>query len=191
MDASHPRSRSRAHPVGAAMSAKARVKELLREWDALRFGLSEREAAEAWAESMALHEAGCPALNPPKARTVVVVVAELVAPHPDDDFVSRAQRYREEHEATHCEAEMCGGPCIVLGLVGDDEELTPVPDTALDVDRLAHALVVAVRSERAPIGGRGDGWPAYWEKGIPATVLNVDRLAAAIAREYAALGTGR
>jgi hypothetical protein len=36
--------------------------------------------------------------------------------HPDDDFVARAERYRAEHEASH-EDEMCGGPCIVLGLV--------------------------------------------------------------------------
>ncbi len=61
------------------------------------------------------------------------------------------------------------------------------PSTGLDVERLAEALVVAFRSERAPIGGRGDGWPAYWERGLPATVLNVDLLALAIAREYAAL----
>lgn len=39
----------------------------------------------------------------------------------DDDFVAAAQHYRDEHEATHGEAEQCGGPCIVLGLAGDDE----------------------------------------------------------------------
>jgi hypothetical protein len=45
--------------------------------------------------------------------------------HPDDDFVARAQRYRDEHEATH-EDEMCGGPCIVLGLT--DAPRTEAPD---------------------------------------------------------------
>jgi len=40
-----------------------RVRDLLKEWDILRFGLSEREAAEAWAESMARHEAECPLLR--------------------------------------------------------------------------------------------------------------------------------
>lgn len=39
------------------MSVTARVKELMREWDTLRFGMSELDAAEAWAESMARHEA--------------------------------------------------------------------------------------------------------------------------------------
>ena len=48
--------------------------------------------------------------------------AEGLHSHPDDDFVAMAQRYRAEHEATHGEAEQCGGPCIVLGLAGDDEE---------------------------------------------------------------------
>jgi hypothetical protein len=41
---------------------RKRVKELMGEWRALRFGLSEEEAAEAWAESIADHEDGCPAL---------------------------------------------------------------------------------------------------------------------------------
>jgi hypothetical protein len=45
--------------------------------------------------------------------------------HPDDDFVARAQRYRDEHEAAH-EDEMCGGPCIVLGLT--DAPRTEAPD---------------------------------------------------------------
>lgn len=40
----------------------------------------------------------------------------------DDDFVAMAEHYREEHEATHGEAEQCGGPCIVLGLVDFDAE---------------------------------------------------------------------
>jgi hypothetical protein len=40
--------------------------------------------------------------------------------HPDDAFVVAAQRYRKEHDATHGEAEQCGGPCIVLGLTDDD-----------------------------------------------------------------------
>jgi hypothetical protein len=41
------------------------------EWDTMRFGLSEEEAAEAWAESIARHEDACPALNPPRKRKAV------------------------------------------------------------------------------------------------------------------------
>lgn len=40
-----------------------RVKMLMAEWDTLRFGLSEHDAAEAWAESMADHEAVCTYIN--------------------------------------------------------------------------------------------------------------------------------
>lgn len=54
-----------------------------------------------------------------------VLAADTARPgHPDDDFVARAQRYRDEHEATH-EDEMCGGPCIVLGLADRADPLTP------------------------------------------------------------------
>ena len=35
---------------------RRRIKELMAEWRTLRFGLSEHDAAEAWAESMAQHE---------------------------------------------------------------------------------------------------------------------------------------
>jgi hypothetical protein len=41
-----------------------RVRELMAQWRTLRFGLSEEDAAEAWAESMAIHEDTCPAVNP-------------------------------------------------------------------------------------------------------------------------------
>jgi hypothetical protein len=43
---------------------RQRVKALMAEWDTLRWGLSEREAAEAWAESIARHEDQCPDLKP-------------------------------------------------------------------------------------------------------------------------------
>ena len=51
----------------SARTVRARTKELMREWETLRFALSEREAAEAWAESMARHEDTCPALKPTRA----------------------------------------------------------------------------------------------------------------------------
>jgi hypothetical protein len=43
---------------------KRRIRDLMREWEGLRFGLSETDAAEAWAESIARHEAECPLLKP-------------------------------------------------------------------------------------------------------------------------------
>jgi len=39
-----------------------------------------------------------------------------------NDFIALAEHYRAQHEATHGEAEMCGGECIVLGLT--DESIT-------------------------------------------------------------------
>jgi hypothetical protein len=46
-------------------AVRTRIKALMAEWDTLRYGLPEREAAEAWAESMALHEDQCPHLGSP------------------------------------------------------------------------------------------------------------------------------
>lgn len=61
---------------------------------------------------------------------------------------------------------------------------TETPAASLDVESLAEAIVIAVRAERAPIGYKGDGWPAYWEKDRPATVLVVTSLAKRLAVEY-------
>ena len=44
-------------------TVRARIKALMAEWKMLRFALSEEDVAEAWAESMALHEDQCPALT--------------------------------------------------------------------------------------------------------------------------------
>ncbi len=95
----------------------------------------------------------------------------------------RLRDVRPNHPDDGYAYEGCNGPgCRLARAAG----VRP-PDAGLDVERLARALMTAVRAERAPIGGRGDGWPAYYERGLPATVLNVDLLAKAIAREYAAL----
>jgi hypothetical protein len=48
------------------------------------------------------------------------------------DFVTLAQHYREEHDATHGEAEMCGGECIVLGLTDDPEDDAALREAAQD-----------------------------------------------------------
>jgi hypothetical protein len=44
-------------------AVRARIKALMAEWQTLRFALSEHDAAEAWAESMAVHEDQCPSLK--------------------------------------------------------------------------------------------------------------------------------
>ena len=79
-------------------------------------------------------------------------------PAPLDDFVAMAQHLIAEHEATHGEAEMCGGECIVLGLT----------DAEAPLDDLREALVgehrKAVAEWSGNFGGHvgiRDGWVEY------------------------------
>ena len=60
-------------------AVRARIKGLMAEWDMMRFGLSEREAAEAWAESMALHEDVCPMARTMPAHDQVIKVNDTEA----------------------------------------------------------------------------------------------------------------
>jgi len=45
------------------------------EWDTLRFALSERETAEAWAESIAVHEDDCPSAKAVVDATNGLIIA--------------------------------------------------------------------------------------------------------------------
>jgi len=67
------------------------------------------------------------------------------------------------------------------------------PPEALDVERLARALVDAFRAVAKVHQPwlNGDGWPAYSEKGASAQVILVNDLARVTAREYAALAPER
>ena len=92
------------------------------------------------------------------------------------------------HEGQWCHPCVQHGSDAMLAGIAEaqavHDSLAPV---GLDVERLADAIVAAVRAERAPIGYKGDGWPAYWEKDRPATVLAVSSLAKRLAAEYARL----
>jgi hypothetical protein len=68
---------------------------------------------------------------------------------------------------------------------------SPAIEEALDVERLARALIEAVRE----VGTRNrpdlpdDGWPAYWTSHDEASVLLVSDLAESIAAAYVRLAS--
>lgn len=73
-------------------TVQRRIKALMDEWATLRFGLSEQDAAEAWAESMALHEETCPALRPQEPDDLGLAWAAAEAALPEG-WSMRLHRY--------------------------------------------------------------------------------------------------
>jgi hypothetical protein len=72
------------------------------------------------------------------------------------DFIAQAQHFRAEHDATHGEAEMCGGECIVLGLADFEEEEHEHGPACLDCVALSRATVMAFAVEAGLATGPND-----------------------------------
>jgi hypothetical protein len=104
-------------------------------------------------EQHAAHRrAGCP---------TCLAEARADAPLDRNDFVAQAQHIREQHDATHGEAEQCGVECIVMGLADfDDYEARA---DALDVARLVRTVeeVQSKLTESVAWAYDADSWEIF------------------------------